>query len=59
MNPFWTESIPIWVSRKTSTGMISSFNVSGWVFVLVGFLVLLNVLVWGFIGLYEAVMVVL
>jgi hypothetical protein len=58
MNPFWTSSIPIWVSRKNAQGMISQFAVTGWIFMLIGFLVLLNTLAWGFIGLYEAVRVV-
>jgi hypothetical protein len=55
---FWTETIPIWVSRKTANGDVSAFSVSGWVFMLVHFLILLNVILWGGYGIYEWVKVV-
>lgn len=59
MNPFWSASIPIWVSRKTASGDISTFNVSGWFFMLIWSVGLINALAWGCIGIYEAARFVL
>lgn len=58
MSPFLTSSVPIWVSRETADGNISHFSVSGWLFLLIALLVLLNFLAWSGIGLYEAVRVI-
>lgn len=58
MNPFWTRPIPIWVSRKNADGQISQFAVSGWMFMLLALLALVNAFAWGFIGIYEAVKVI-
>jgi hypothetical protein len=54
-NSFWTTEIPIWVSRKTSDGLISQFAVSGWVFLLLGFLATFNAVFWGFYGVVQAI----
>jgi hypothetical protein len=51
----WGMELPIWVSRKNADGMISQFSVPMWLFMLIGLLVVLNVVLWGGIGLYEAV----
>lgn len=59
MNPFWTQSIPIWASRPTGNGIVSHFNVSGWMFLVLAVLVLVNAVAWGCIGIYEAVRFVL
>jgi hypothetical protein len=58
-NAFWTKEVPIWVSRKTSDGVIAQFAVSGWLFFLLALLLTLNLLVWSVIGLVEAVQWVL
>ena len=53
-----TYSLPIWVSRKTADGMVSHFSVPLWLFMLIGLVALLNGLLWGGIGIYEAVRVI-
>lgn len=51
----WMQELPIWVSRKDANGMISKFSVPLWLFMLIGLIVLLNFLLWGGIGIYEAI----
>lgn len=55
----WTFPVPIWVSRETGDGVTSKFTVPMWLFLLIGLVVLLNVLLWGGIGLVEAVQYIL
>lgn len=57
-NPFWTEKVPIWVSRENASGQISQFEVSGWIFLLVFVLILFNAILWGGYGIYEWVRLV-
>lgn len=54
----WTQSLPIWVSRKTADGLTSSYSVPLWMFMLIGLITMFNLLLWGVIGLYEAVEVI-
>jgi len=53
------KSLPIWVSRKNADGMISTFEVPLWLFMLIGVLALLNVVGWGMYGLYALALTVL
>jgi hypothetical protein len=57
-NSFWTTNVPIWVSRKTSDGLISQYAVSGWMFMLGWSLICLNILLWSIIGLVTAALTV-
>lgn len=50
----WFAQIPIWVSRKTADGMTSQFSVPLYLFMIIGLLGVLNFLLWGGIGIYEA-----
>lgn len=47
--------VPVWVSRRNADGVIAQFTVSMWLFMLIGIVMLCNVLLWGGIGLYEAI----
>lgn len=51
----WTHSFPVWVSRKDTNGMIASFTMPLWCALSLFALIVLNVLLWGGIGVYEAV----
>jgi hypothetical protein len=53
-NPFWIDTIPIWVSRPNADGFISQFSVQGWIFMLIWILILINFFLWAGIGIYEA-----
>jgi hypothetical protein len=50
----WTFPMALWVSRKDADGMIYHVTVPMWLFIVFGFIILANVLVWGVIGLVEA-----
>jgi hypothetical protein len=60
-NPFWTTSIPIWNSRpdRATGGKVSSFEVPGWLFMLISTLILINVLLWASIGIVVAVLTII
>lgn len=53
----WFASMPVYVTNKTADGEIAYFSLTVWIALLIFFLICLNLLVWGFIGLYEAVRV--
>ena len=50
----WGVSIPAWCSRPNADGMISSFTLPIWLFMLIALMILLNVIVWAGIGLVTA-----
>lgn len=52
-------SIPVYVTRKTADGKTGSLSLSIWTALLVLLLVWLNAVIWGCIGIYEAVRLVL
>lgn len=49
---------PIYVTNKTADGYIASYEIPSGFALLILFLALLNATIWGFIGLYEAVRVI-
>jgi hypothetical protein len=51
-------SAPIYVTRKTADGETANYSLSIWMTLLVILLLWLNVVVWGCLGLYEAVRVI-
>lgn len=51
--------VPIWVSRETADGVISYFAIPLWLFGLIGFLILFNVILWGGIGMFVAVKLII
>lgn len=51
-------SIPVYTTRKTADGYTMTYSMSAWMPFLALFLVVLNMIVWGVIGLYEAYKVV-
>lgn len=52
------DSTPIYVTRKTAGGETGSYGMSLWMSLIALLLIWLNVIVWGCLGLYEAVRVV-
>jgi hypothetical protein len=58
-NPFWTDSVPVWVSRPTASGQITAFTLSGWMFMLLAVLLLANLFGWSVVGLVELVQYIL
>lgn len=54
-NKKWTHPLPIWVSRKDADDFIATFTVPMWLFLFIGFVVLLNVVGWSVVGLVELV----
>lgn len=55
----WTTPVPIWVSRKTADGYVTTFTVGFWLFLILGFVLLANVLLWSGIGLFVALKLIL
>jgi hypothetical protein len=54
------ESLPVYVTRKYGEhGTAAHYDCSIWMTLLAGFLIWLNIVVWGILGLYFAVKVVL
>lgn len=51
----FSESIPVYVTRKTAGGETSSFSVSMWIPLLTMFLFFFNAILWGVIGLVKGV----
>lgn len=51
----WTRSVPVWVSRKTASGMVSAFSLPMWFLMAIGMVASLNAIAWGVIGLIEVV----
>lgn len=47
-------SLPVYVTRKTANGQTASYSCPAWMPIFAVLLFLLNVIVWGGIGLYEA-----
>jgi len=54
-----TDSLPIYVTRKDADGETGTYSLSGWAVLLAMLLIWLNIVVWGFLGLYFAVAVIL
>lgn len=52
-------SMPIYVTRKTADGDTGSLSMSIWMQLLVLFLLWLNAVIWGCLGIYKAVRVVI
>jgi len=52
-------SIPVYVTRKDADGNTGTYSYSIWMTLLAGFVVWLNVVVWGAVGLVTAVRVIL
>lgn len=50
-------SAPIYVTRKNADGIIATYSLSIWMTLLALMIVWTNIVVWGGIGLYEAVRV--
>lgn len=48
-------SAPVYVTRKTAGGVVAHYSLSIWMSLLAMCLVWLNIVVWGVIGLVEAV----
>lgn len=48
------QGIPLYVTRKTADGLIGEWSISPYVGLLIWFIFLINVLLWGGVGIYEA-----
>jgi hypothetical protein len=48
-------SLPVYVTRQTASGETAQYSASLWATFLAGFLVWLNVVLWGIVGLIAAV----
>jgi hypothetical protein len=51
-------SLPVYTTRRDGTGESATYSCSLWMTLLAGFIVWLNIIVWGLIGLAAAVVVV-
>ena len=58
-NVEWTTPLPIWVSRQTADGRTSNFTVPLWLFLLIGFALLINLVLWSGIGIFVALKLIL
>lgn len=50
----WTRPIPVYVSRQTANGEIAHVDFPGWFIIPAQFLLVLNVFLWGIVGVVEA-----
>lgn len=55
----WTHPLPLWVSRKDADGVIANISVPMWLFMYIWASIIINAMVWGAIGLWVAVRVVI
>lgn len=49
------QALPVYVTRKTAHGETAEYEMSLWMTMLAGFMVWLNIVVWGVVGLRKAV----
>jgi hypothetical protein len=52
---YWKEQVPIFVTRPTANKTIFDINVPMWLALLLALIVLFNLLLWGGIGVFEAI----
>lgn len=53
------EALPVYVTRKDANGQTTTYSMSIWVTLFVMIVVGLNIIVWGLIALYEAILFVI
>lgn len=58
LNGDLSATTPVYVTRKTADGYTGSLSLSIWMQLLVLLLLWFNAVIWGCVGLYEAVRVV-
>lgn len=57
MKVTWTTPLPIYVTRENASGEIGTFSMASYITLPAMFLFFVNVIVWGVVGLVEAVRV--
>lgn len=55
----WTHPVPVWASRPDDDGLIASYTLPLWAFLLLGVLLTVNVLGWSIVGIVELVQYVI
>jgi len=55
MNKVWFETVPVFVTRKTADDFIYHIDIPVWMTLLIALIVLINIFLWGGIGIYEAI----